>query len=263
MEALLAKELAALDIDTLGFLPLSECSVILPRLLFDGAQSAAQFLMPYYTVSYPERNVSLYAVSKDYHLFFRTLADRLTPILSAAFPDDTFAFFCDHSPIDEVSAAVKCGLGVKGKNGLLIHPRYGSYVFIGTMITTRKLTSPTTIKAPRTCLACGACERACGFLAGKESVCASELNQRKALTEEEVRSVRSKKIRWGCDVCQEVCPMNRNVPPTPIRFFYEDVIPVVTKETLDGMSKTALSERAYGWRGRKTITRNVSEEDVI
>ena len=51
--------------------------------------------------------------------------------------------------------------------------------------------------------------------------------------------------------------MNRNVPPTPISFFYEDILENVTAEMIDGMSKAVFRERAYAWRGKKTIRRNL------
>ena len=261
METLLRQKLAAYGIDTLAFLPFERCRVILPRRLPDHCRTAALFLMPYHTGAYPERNVSLYAVPRDYHLFFKTLADDLGPALVRAFPGDTFDFFCDSSPIDEVSAAVDAGLGVRGRNGLLIHEKYGSYVFIGTILTSRTVTVKETEKAPRSCLGCGACERACAYLAGKGGACLSEMNQRKKLDPNELETVRAARVRWGCDVCQEVCPMNRNVPVTPIRFFHESTLPVLTEERLARMDDAAFSERAYAWRGRKTIARNIAEAD--
>lgn len=258
MREVLTELLAAKGIDTVGFLRIEDCRVFQPHLLPAGVKSCAVWLIPYYTGPHPERNVSLYAVSKDYHLFSRALAEELKPKLSEAFPDDGFWFFCDSSPIGEVAAAVATGLGCIGRNRLLISEKYGSYVFIGSVLSTRELEKDDKT-APKTCPGCGACERACDFLCGKSGVCASELNQRKALSDGELAAVKARKIRWGCDVCQEVCPMNRDVPNTPIPFFYEEQIETVTPELLEGMSKADFKARAFAWRGKKTILRNVTE----
>ncbi len=247
--------LSAEKIAACAFLDAAFLRVLLPEKMPEGIHGAALFLIPYYTGDFPERNVSLYSVGKDYHLFSRALAQKILPSLSDAFPDERFYVFCDSSPIDERKAAAESGLGVIGRNRLLIHKTYGSYVFIGSILTTARFSDRPT--AAEHCLECGKCSSACAFLRGETDVCSSELNQRKQLTDEELAAVRARKIRWGCDVCQEVCPMNRNLSTTPIDFFYEDRLPVLTTARLDSMSKKEFSERAYAWRGKKTIRRNL------
>lgn len=258
MEKLLRRELAAHGIDTVAFLNAEDLHIIQPHLMPEGIRGAAVWLIPYYTGPHPDRNLSLYSISKDYRLFARALSRALSAVLTAAFPGERFHFFCDSSPIDEVSAAARAGLGVLGQNRLLISPVYGSYVFIGSMLTTARFASAAKTE-PGRCFGCGKCRAACDFLGGRGSVCASELNQRKELTADELAAVRARKIRWGCDLCQEVCPMNDQVPLTPIAFFYEDCIEFLTPELLSSMTKAELKQRAFGWRGRKTILRNVTE----
>lgn len=247
------------NIDTFCHLDAKDLQVINERLMPENIKSAYLWLIPYYTGEHKDRNVSLYALSKDYHIFSKQMANKMKDRLLESFPNDEFYFFCDSSPINEVAAAVKGGLGVIGKNRLLINKKYGSYVFIGTLLTSAepfadKLSS--TNPKPM-CLECGKCHSACDFLCGKQNFCYSELNQRKNVTDEELKIIKSKKVRWGCDICQEVCPMNKDVPNTPISFFYEDMTPIVTPELIDEMSKDELSQRAYAWRGKKVIKRNV------
>ena len=88
-------------------------------------------------------------------------------------------------------------------------------------------------------------------------MCLSSLNQQKRVSDDELTLIKQNKIRWGCDVCQLVCPMNKNVQNTPIDFFYEDVVPVVTSEYLQNLQDDKFSERAYSWRGRAVIERNI------
>ncbi len=247
------------NIDTFCHLDAQSLEIINQRLMPENVKSAFLWLIPYYTGKHENRNVSLYAVSKDYHIFSKELAGKMKEKLTSLYPDENFYFFCDSSPINEVAAAVKGGLGVIGKNRLLINEKWGSYVFIGSLLSSidaqnEKIPSA---KENPVCLKCNKCIDACEFLKGKQDFCYSELNQRKNVTDDELEIIKSKKVRWGCDICQEVCPMNKDVPKTPISFFYEDMTPVVTPESLDNMTKDELSQRAYAWRGKKTIKRNV------
>lgn len=248
--------LADYGITVCAFLKADDLSILQPHLMPENVKSAAVWLIPYYTGPHPIRNISLYSVSKDYHLFSRMVGKTLVSVLSQEYPNESFQSFCDSSPIDEVGAACDAGLGVIGKNRLLIHKTYGSFVFIGSLLMS--INVPCEPKKERkTCLECGRCLQACAFLRGENDVCFSELTQRKILTDEQLALVKSRSIRWGCDICQEVCPMNRHVPQSPISFFHEDILETVTPDLLHAMSKAQFSERAYAWRGKKTILRNV------
>ena len=172
-------------------LSLSDCSIQKPYLLqregipADG--TAFLFAVPYYTAfcDDPARNISAYAVSADYHLFFRQLFDEILPILRARFPQHRFAGFTDHSPIAEVEAAVRAGLGVLGCNRLLLTKAYSSYVFIGEILTDAQTDAPA---GPlRRCTACGACHSACPVSLGEG--CLSALTQKKGELDESMQGV--------------------------------------------------------------------------
>lgn len=227
------------------------------KALPDGTSSVVVFLMPYYTGKHKNRNISLYSVSRDYHLYIRELATKFHP-------DDgeLYRFFTDSSPIMERNLALGCGLGFLGDNGLVINEKYGSFVFVGTIVTSAEF-DQNEYMTPRgitACSHCGACKKACALLRGESDICYSELNQRKTLSDEELEVVKSRKIRWGCDDCQEVCPHNRNVSATPISFFHEQILTQITPEMVENMSKKDFSERAWSWRGKKTLLRNLTED---
>lgn len=222
--------------------------------------SAIVFLVPYY-VSKP-KNISAYASSLDYHIYVKELTRELTSLLKNSFPEYSFAGFGDHSPIDERHAALIGGLGVLGDSGMLINEKYGTYTFIADVLTDMPqdmvgCRAPLEIK---TCAHCGACRRACptGILGGEGCECLSAITQKKGeLTAEEVELMKKFDTAWGCDVCQQVCPHNKNAAKTPIDFFYADRVELLTGEYLSSLSKAALSERAFGWRGRATVARNL------
>lgn len=223
-------------------------------------RSVIVFLLPYYTGE--TVNLSRYAASKDYHIHIRAVGERLIRHLSNSFPAASFHTYGDHSPIDERSAALIGGLGILGDNGLLITEEYGSYVFIGDVLTdlAPECLGATAPQPVRYCEHCGRCRAACptGILRGESDDCLSAITQRKGeLTDEEIALMRICGTVWGCDECQCHCPHNRHASTTPIPFFYEDRIAHLTSAQLEQMDEQAFRERAYAWRGRKTIERNL------
>ncbi len=233
-------------------LPFSLCRVLNPRKIEKAGtgNSVLLFLMPYYDGIPPKRNISLYAVPKDYHLFASSIAPGLSAAFQKDYPGASALVFSDSSPIDEVDAACRAGLGVLGDNRMLIHPRFGPFVFIGELLTDAVL--PSSPREPESCEHCGRC--ACD-----RSVCLSSLTQKKGeLTEEEKRAISSHGLVWGCDDCLLACPHAQNAEKTPVPFFRGDKLAFLTPSTLSAMDKTAFSSRAWSWRGKAVIERNLS-----
>ena len=265
MFSFLSDFFAKKKIDCFGFLPLCECAVTRPYLLekkgIGSFGTVCMLAVPYYTkyCDDPERNVSAYAVSKDYHLFYQQLFGELIPLLENKFPQHHFAGFADHSPIDEVEAASRAGLGAIGNNRLLLTDKYSSYVFLGEIITDAVL--PCRANEPLFCNGCNHCQKKCPM--NSCGVCLSALTQKKGeLTEAERRIILDSKTVWGCDLCQQTCPYtadarDRGELYTPIPFFWEDPLPHLTPEALLSMSDDQFAQRAYSWRGRETILRNL------
>ena len=247
-------------------IPLSACRVerkyLLDRAEIDPTAGTAILLaVPYFTraATVPERNLSAYAVPRDYHLFFRDLFGDLLPRLRERFPDEKFAGFADHSPIDERDAAARAGLGIIGRNGMLITKPYSSYVFLGELITSKVI--PCAAQEIRYCEDCGACRRACPM--EEIGTCLSALTQKKGvLTDAEAETIRSYGSVWGCDICGEVCPHTRRALregtiDSEIPFFSEQTVSRLTLAELDAMDDETFSARAFAWRGRETIRRNL------
>lgn len=243
------------NIEYIGILPIEACKII-NQSLYDRctswAKSVILFLVPYYTDDREDRNISLYAVPRDYHSFMESLTDSVCQKLQYLRPDNRFRGMADHSPIAETSAAAMARLGIIGDNHRLINEKYGSYVFIGGIFTDIKYTE--TIKEIQYCHHCGACTKACP----SSNDCLSALTQQKGeLSEKAKQLMTDNHTAWGCDICQTVCPYNKEVAASPIDFFRQDKIYRLTPEILDNMSDDELKSRAYGWRKRKTIERNI------
>ncbi len=248
-------------IEYYGVVGYADAPVVNARLAerVGNASSVIVFLLPYYTGK--GKNISSYAVSKDYHIAIKRITDRLIAYLSEKFPGGSFFGFGDHSPINERIAAAKAGLGIIGENRLLINEKYGTYVFIAEVITdvAPELLGGSLCHPVLSCEGCGACKSACptGALFGSAD-CLSEVTQKKGeLSCEEASLLVKNNTVWGCDACQLACPHNTDAEKTPVPFFYDDRVDELSLNVLDSMSNEALAERAYAWRGRKTVERNL------
>ncbi len=220
------------------------------------AATVISILFPYYLGEdqYQNANVSRYAVSADYHEITEPILRRIAADLTETYPENVFVPFVDDSPLPEVRCAVNAGLGVMGRNSLFISRDYGSWVFLGEIVTDRVF--PYAQPETRLCPDCGACRRACpGGAIGDDGIirekCLSFLSQKKGeLSPEIAEKMREYNCAWGCDICQKVCPLNRRAKITPIEAFFETADPHVTLST-------PIEGRAFAWRGRNVIERNL------
>lgn len=266
LQAYLDRVMADERISAYAVLPYTACREVRPylreRLSPFVPQSAVIFLVPYYAGE--TENLSRYAAAEDYHLYMRELFARLTVAPSGS--GYRFYGFSDHSPIDERHAACAAGLGMRGDNGLLIHPDLGSFVFIGELLTDAPpdLLGAKEPVPPAPCLHCGACRAACpsGILRGEGTLCLSAVTQQKGeLNEEEKQLLLAGGTVWGCDICQTVCPYNQRIIArgyrTPIPFFRENRITRLRAETLAAMDDETFRRRAFSFRGRQPLARNL------
>ena len=223
------------------------CGRIIPcraaARLPQNAKTAIMCVFPYKVDDAPPENISRYAAVPDYHIVCGEMLKTAAERLSREFSGYEFVPFIDKSPIPEVAAAAFAGLGVRGKNGLLITERWGSFVFIGEIVTDLKIECA---DLTRYCSGCGKCTAACP----KKDICLSDLSQKKGdLDPEQAEILRRNNIVWGCDICAEVCPQNRGAEKTEIPEFIAGYRGRYT-------AGEDIQNRAYAWRGEKTVRRN-------
>ena len=243
------------------------CNRIDPSKLMPNAKSVFVCLFPYYINEVTPGNLSRYAMVCDYHQVAGEYLAKLTAFIKEKEPNARCLPLCDTSPMVDRWFAYQAGLGFFGKNQMLIHPEFGSWFFIGSLL----LDIPLEADAPLavTCKNCDACIRSCPGGALKDDFgfdcekCISYLTQKKALTESQKAVVHSQNSVYGCDVCQKVCPHNANVPNTTIAEFYQELIIKLDKNTIENMSNREFKKQyknyAFSWCSRQTILKNFKD----
>lgn len=214
------------------------------------------FLFPYFLGedAYESLNVSRYAAVSDYHAVASSYLSRICERLKREYPENEFVFFSDNSPVPEVFAAAKSGLGMIGKNNLFINEKYGSWVFIGEILTDLEI--PCEEKEIKSCPDCGKCKDACptGILKEEKfdkEKCLSHISQKKGEIPDAYKKMMKRlNCAWGCDECQKACPYNIKAEKTSIAEFIGSFNPTVTENT-------AIEGSAFEWRGEKVIKRNL------
>lgn len=233
--------------------PISEAEIINQRLLPQGMKTAIVFLIPYRTAKKPSLQLAHFARVKDYHAYSKELFNRIIPNLNEYYPENHFFGFADHSPVNERKLASKCNLGDIGDNGLLINEKYGSFIFIGEILTDAIFETSSYTKK-RLCTHCGRCISACPKIMA-DGRCISEISQMKRKTETDFSILKQTNTIWGCDKCQDVCPLNETAELSPIDFFYRDIIS--SPEDILEMDDETFEKYPFAYRGRKTITENI------
>lgn len=227
-----------------------------PAQILPGARSAIVTALNYHQPN-PARieeaagsgRVAMYAWGEDYHVVLRdklrAVASRMRESLDEAFE----ARVCvDTAPIVERELAAAAGIGWIGKNTLVMHQDLGSYFFLGVIITTLELT-PDEPSADH-CGSCRACLDACptqAFVAPYQMDASRCISYLTIEHRGDVAAPFAQPIGdwvFGCDVCQEVCPFNRDAPTTnEPRFAATRVAPTIELRELLDANDDALRAR--------------------
>ena len=236
-----------------------------PRLYFADAQAVIVCLFPYYTGTAAGANLSKYTYALDYHHIIKRKLDAIGCYLKSQDPHFEWQSHCDTGPLVDRYLAWQAGLGFYGLNSCLINDKYGSWFFIGYLITNYPF--PVDSPLEKTCLACGVCQTACPgrCILGDGSIdprhCKSYITQKKGpLTESEISILKKTNLLFGCDVCQDVCPHNVHIPQTPLTDFRANLLYRIESSDLAQLSnqdfRHRYGNRAFSWRGKQILQRN-------
>lgn len=189
-----------------------------PRRLLPGARSLLMIGVAYdgglELPEPPAVRISRYALGRDYHRVLKGLLRRVMQRVEERLGQVAWRACVDTAPLLERYWAWQAGLGWIGKNCLLIHPRHGSWLFLGGLLLELEL--PADRPHPERCGRCTACLQACpvqafrapGRMDAGRCISAQTIENRHDELPDFMRPMPG---RWlfGCDDCQMVCPWNR------------------------------------------------------
>jgi len=192
-----------------------------PRLLVEGTKSIIVLTYNYHNPA--PRNpdsykISQYAYGQDYHWVMKEKLRTLLTDIDREISPVSGRVFVDSAPVMESEWAQRAGVGWQGKNTLIIHPKAGSYFFLGEVLVDIELAYDQPIQDY--CGTCRRCIDACptnaidedGYLLdGSKCISYSTIEKKGSIPD----SFKGKMEDWifGCDICQEVCPWNRFSTP--------------------------------------------------
>ena len=195
-----------------------------PRNLVPAARSALCVALRYHPLQdevpvagdlWP--NVARYARGEDYHHLMQERLNRLAERIEETYPGLPLRGYVDTGPILERELAARAGLGAIGKNTNLLLPEGGSWILLGELFLSCGFDPDPPIAD--LCGSCTMCLDACPTGALPE---AYRLDSRRCISYWTIEhrgpipiDTRSKLGPWvfGCDICQEVCPLNEDPAP--------------------------------------------------
>lgn len=214
--------------------------------------------------------VAMYAWGYDYHFVLKKmleeLANKLKYYLGREF---RYRIFSDATPLYERGFAVAGGMGFQGKNTCVINPKFGSFFFIGEILTDLELEEDNPISF-KGCGNCSLCINSCPTSALTQYLldarkCISYLTiEYKGIIPEEL----SFKVRdwvFGCDICQNVCPLNKQLFlkkfVTKVREFNLNLTPFLNLREImlipsNNQFRKIFSRKAFLRAGRRGLIRN-------
>lgn len=225
-------------------------------------KTALVALFPYFAGEDEKSNLSKYCQSEDYHKVCTRILDKICN--ECNFKD--YKIFCDTGYHIDRALAFEAGLGFYGKNSMLINDKLGSFFFIAYALLNEDLKLDFPLE--KSCIGCNNCIKKCPNGAilndGKicEERCVSAITQKKGeLSQKEEELIKNGRLIFGCDICQNVCPHNKNLTCTPITDFLNDRINVLSLSDIENLSNKEFKEKygkyAFSWRGKKVLERNL------
>lgn len=205
--------------------------------------------------------ISRYALGKDYHKLIRKRLALLANKISHAIGPFGYRAFCDSAPVLEKPIAEKAGLGFIGKHTNLIHPKAGSWFFLGEIYTDL----PLPVDPPITQSHCGTCTTCIDICPTNAIIGPYQLDARRCISyltiewrgviPEVFRPLIGNRI-YGCDDCQLFCPWNKFAAYTNEREFY----PRYDLDSASLLTLFAWSEEDFKERTRHSAIKRIGYE---
>jgi epoxyqueuosine reductase len=237
-----------------------------------GARSAVCVALNYYQpVEREQRGMdardgrgrfSIYVHGEDYHAVMERMLADLERRVRAVFPDACTFVCCDIQPVSDRSLALRAGVAWLGKNTQAISPQFGSWIFLGEILTTLDLAPDSPLET--LCAGCTKCIDACPtgaldtpfVLDARRCISYLTIEKRGEIAPE--LAARIAVDVYGCDTCQSVCPFNRVATESAV-FRREDRSPLIDM-TLDELA--TISDGEFREKTRGSAIRRAKAEGM-
>lgn len=244
-----------------------------PERLLPGAQSILSIAIAYPSrmkdapISTKEDRRGIFARASwgiDYHVVLRDRLEKLSAFINEKLPDSVNKVMVDTGELSDRAVAERAGIGFSGKNTSIITPEFGSFVYLGELITNIPFIPDDPVED--SCGDCRKCLDACptGALVQGGQLnaqrCIAFLTQTKDFLPDEFRTKIGTRI-YGCDICQVVCPRNKKVDfHIHPEFEPENEIAKPKLKPMLRISnrefKDTFGHVSGSWRGKKPLQRN-------
>lgn len=237
-----------------------------PFLYMSEGKTIISIAFPYvYDLDFSEgTHFSKYTLGKDYHCVIKEYMEKICTFIQGL--GAKAIYFVDSNSLPERYIARNSGVGFIGKNNTLITEKYGSYVFLGEIITDLTIEPDKPLK--QKCGSCEVCLKACptsSIVEGQEginnnaNICLSYITQKKDIEDSWFEKLNGR--LFGCDTCQRACPYNKEIEVSAIEEFkpYEHMkrIDLQTLINIDNQEfNVKYKVTSCGWRGKNIIKRN-------
>jgi epoxyqueuosine reductase len=240
--------------------------------LLPGARSAICVALNYYQpVEREQREMdardgrgrfSVYVHGEDYHAVMERMLGDLEQRVRAAFPEVRTFACCDIQPVSDRSLAIRSGVAWLGKNTSVISPDFGSWIFLGELLTTLDLEADRPLET--LCAGCTKCIDACPtgaldtpfVLDARRCISYLTIEKRGEIAPE--LASRIAVDVYGCDTCQSVCPFNRVATESSV-FHGENRSPLIDM-TLDELA--SISDDEFREKTRGSAIRRAKAEGI-
>mgnify|MGYP001720360015 FL=1 len=248
---------------------------IYPEKIFDSPKTIISIALAYPTLpsKKPERvkgerrgAFARASWGEDYHFILSRRMEALIEYIKSEVNQEDIAFkpMVDTGELIDVRVAERAGIGFVGKNGLLVTKEFGSYVYLGELITNIEFP----VDAPVD-YGCGDCTRCVDFCPTNALLGNGKMNAQRCLSyQTQTKGFMPKEYRkkighviYGCDICQQVCPYNKGkdfhlhpeMEPS-VEETHPLLKPLVTISNKE--FKERFGKMAGSWRGKKPLQRN-------
>ncbi|KZL90141.1 tRNA epoxyqueuosine(34) reductase QueG [Clostridium magnum] len=232
-----------------------------PFLYMEDGKTIISIAFPYLFDSDSKEHIdfSKYTKGRDYHIIVSAYLKKVCEFIEGL--GGKAIYFVDSNALPERYIAVQCGIGFVGKNNTVITKQYGSYVFLGEILTDLYVEQDNPQEDK--CGSCNICQSSCptGAIQGENipNKCLSYITQKKDIEDEWFLKLKGR--IFGCDTCQKVCPHNKEISLSKIEEFKPfDFMEKVNLEELANIDKKTFKEKysqtSCGWRGKNVLQRN-------